>query len=140
MAGWCNGSAGFVHLWTLAHTTFDDDRLLTLAERAGWDAFDSVGDVASVCCGAAGVAYAALELHRYTGDAAWLGRARTLAERAAYTSDQASLVPGTEEAIVGRPESLFKGALGVALLAADLARPESACFPFYGEERWPAPT
>ena len=33
--------------------------------------------------------------------------------------------------------SLYKGELGVALLAADLDHPEQACMPFFGDEGWP---
>jgi hypothetical protein len=34
------------------------------------------------------------------------------------------------------PDSLYKGEVGVAALVADLARPEEAAQPFFGDEGW----
>ncbi|MFL6194775.1 MAG: lanthionine synthetase LanC family protein [Thermoanaerobaculia bacterium] len=117
MAGWCNGSAGFVFLWTLAG---DPD----LAEGAAWNAWEGPEGDPSLCCGLAGRAYALLHLWKSGADPEWLARARDLAERAARRWDAET------------PPSLFKGALGAAVLAADLARPEDAVFPFFEEEGW----
>ena len=36
MPGWCNGSAGYVFLWTQAHMATGDQRYLELAEGAAW--------------------------------------------------------------------------------------------------------
>jgi serine/threonine-protein kinase len=128
MAGWCNGTAGFVHLFTLAHRTTGDDRWLSLAERAAWHSWEAGGSVSSLCCGYTGQAYALLNLHRHNGDPAWLRRARELTARAA-------LAPwdGPE----GRDDSLYKGRVGVALLAADIEVPELARMPFVEPEGWP---
>ena len=60
------------------------------------------------------------------GGEVWLTRARELADRAAASIER------TAES----PDSLFKGAVGVAVLAADLAAPETAVFPFFEEEGW----
>ncbi len=49
MPGWCNGSAGYVFLWTLAHRAFGDPRLLELARGAAWDSFDSPDGGVSLC-------------------------------------------------------------------------------------------
>ena len=130
MNGWCNGSAGYVHLWTLAHRLLGDDRWLDLAEGAAWNAWEADGPVSQVCCGRAGCAYALLNLYRHTGDESWLGRARVVAERAAAES-----APGESE---GHDDSLYKGRLGPALLAADLEAPHDACQPFFEAEGWPA--
>ncbi len=127
MAGWCNGSAGFVFLWTLAAATFGDPRYGRLAEGAAWNAWEAPDAHGTLCCGLAGRAYALLNLHRHGGGGEWLARARELADRAAAAIER------TAEA----PDSLFKGAVGVAVLAADLARPEDAVFPFFEEEGWP---
>ena len=83
MAGWCNGTAGFVHLFTLAQRTTGDDRWLSLAERAAWQSWEAGGATSSLCCGYTGQAYALLNLHRHNGDPAWLRRARELTARAA---------------------------------------------------------
>jgi serine/threonine-protein kinase len=127
LSGWCNGSAGFVHLWTAAHSAFRDDRWADLAERAAWDAYLTPG-IAQLCCGLAGQAYGLLELYRHTGEHRWLTGAAELAIRAA-----ADVTAGTGGGYVDG--SLYKGELGVAVLAADLGRPETASMPFFGTMR-----
>lgn len=129
--GWCHGSAGYAHLWTLAHAMFREERFLRLAEGAAnhvWHGHQA-GAVqnGSLCCGHAGQGYALLSLYRYTGQTVWLERARSIAERAALTAGK------TE-----RPASLYKGCLGAALLAADLDFPELAATPMFESEGWPA--
>jgi hypothetical protein len=131
MSGWCNGSAGMVHLWTLAHRRTGDERFLWLAEGAAWNAWESEDQVNQLCCGRAGTAYALLSLFRRTRDEQWLRRARVLANRAA-----AHIGSAESE---GRVDSLYKGRTGVALLAADQAQPDAACHPFFEPEGWPPP-
>lgn len=126
MAGWCNGSAGFVFLWTLAHQVFGDPRYREMAEGAAWNAWEAPDPHGTLCCGLAGRAYALLNLWKHGGGEAWLTRARDLAQQAALSIER------TAEA----PDSLYKGAVGVAVLIADLARPEAAVFPFFEEEGW----
>jgi hypothetical protein len=121
IAGWCNGSAGFVFLWSLAHRMLGSERYLALAEGAAWDAWEAPGDNGTLCCGLAGRAYALLHLHGQDRGGGWLPRARELADRAAAAIERTA----------GTPDSLYKGALGVAVLAADLARPAGAAFPFF---------
>jgi serine/threonine-protein kinase len=128
MPGWCNGSAGFVHLWTLAHREGADPRHLDLAIGAAWNAWEGGATGAGVCCGAAGRAYALAHLAGHLDDPRWLARARALADRAAALGDAA----------LEKPDSLFKGRFGVALLAADLDRPDSAALPFFEDEGWRA--
>lgn len=126
MAGWCNGSAGFVFLWTLAHQILGEPRYRELAEGAAWNAWETPDLHGTLCCGLAGRAYALLNLWKHGGGEPWLTRARDLAGQAAHTIERAA------EAV----DSLYKGAVGVAVLAADLARPEAAVFPFFEEEGW----
>jgi serine/threonine-protein kinase len=126
MPGWCNGSAGFVFLWTLAQRMLGEDRFRPLAEGAAWNAWEAPDGVGSLCCGLAGRAYALLNLYRHGHGPEWLDRARELAERAAVAIERTS----------EPPHSLYKGALGVAVLAADLARPAEAAMPFFEEEGW----
>jgi serine/threonine-protein kinase len=127
MAGWCNGSAGFVFLWTLAETMLKEARYGRLAEGAAWNAWEAPDSNGTLCCGLAGRAYALLNLAKRGGGETWAIRARELADRAAASIER------TAES----PDSLFKGAVGVAVLAADLARPEEAVFPFFEDEGWP---
>jgi serine/threonine protein kinase len=123
--GWCNGSAGHVHLWTAAHQALRDQRWADLAERAAWDAYTTPA-VGQLCCGLAGQSYALLAWHRHTGEHRWLAAATELAARAA-----AEVHTGNADGyILG---SLHKGEIGIAVLAADLARPEAAAMPFFGQ-------
>src|SRR5436190_2247424 len=82
-ASWCNGSAGQVFLFALAHRLFGDAQWLQLAELAAWHAWDEPRANASLCCGTAGRAYALLNLYKQSGAKEWLSRARQLANDAA---------------------------------------------------------
>jgi serine/threonine protein kinase len=127
-ASWCNGAAGYVHLWTAAHRQLGDETYARLAQMAAWTAYEgqpaAPGDL---CCGFAGRAYALLCLYEYSGEPAWLARARRLADHAARSVRLESL----------RRDSLYKGEVGVALLTADLQAPEHACMPLFDAEGWP---
>jgi eukaryotic-like serine/threonine-protein kinase len=130
MPGWCQGSAGYVVLWSQAHRALGRAEYGALVERAAWNAWESDATVPSLCCGLVGRAYALLTCYRHTGDPRWLARARVLADRAARNT----------AAGIDRPYamSLFKGDVGLAVLAADLAAPEAACLPLFEEEGWPS--
>jgi serine/threonine-protein kinase len=56
----------------------------------------------------------------------WIERARTLADRAA----RAEPTPDVSA------YSLYKGRVGVAVLAADLETPSGSAMPFFEEEGW----
>jgi serine/threonine protein kinase len=129
-AGWCNGAAGHVPLWTLAHAQLADGRWGRLAELAGWSANDGpTAAPGDLCCGLAGRAYALLCLYRHTGEEAWLARARALAGRAAASVRVKSW----------RRDSLYQGGVGVALLAADVEEPNGACMPLFDSPAAVAP-
>ena len=118
--GWCNGSAGFVFLWTAAYDALGDERFLRLAEEAATHTAEEPLFTADLCCGSAGRAYALLNLYRHTGAKEWLSHARRMANHAAtYTGEQQ------------RANSLWKGELGIAVLVADLESPEEARMPFF---------
>ncbi len=121
MPGWCNGACGYVFLWTLAHRLLGEPRYLGLAAGAAFESWDSPQPGGTLCCGLAGRSYALLNLYRTTGDGLWLARARDLARRAAKGS------PTQED----YPHSLWKGELGLAVLAAGLERPEAARMPMF---------
>jgi len=134
MSGWCNGSAGYVFLWTLASRLLDNPGYLELALDAGWNAWESAEPGASLCCGLAGRGYALLNLYRCVGDPVWLQRARALTIRAARS-----------RAAHGEfPHSLYKGEFGIDVLAAELEEPEEARMPLFeplgyseGPREWP---
>ncbi|HUR81636.1 MAG TPA: lanthionine synthetase LanC family protein [Thermoanaerobaculia bacterium] len=121
MPGWCNGSAGQVFLFTLAHELLGDPQWLELAELAAWNNWDDFRGPISLCCGTAGRAYALLNFYKHTGATEWLARARHLANHAAENAASATQ----------RANSLWKGELGVAVLIADLASPENALMPLF---------
>jgi len=125
LTGWCNGSAGLVFLWDEALRQLGETGFAELCEGAAWHAWEGPDEGPDLCCGIAGRSYALLSLFRRTGEAAWLARAEALAER------------GIREALRqdDAPDSLFKGGLGVAVLGADLERPEAAAFPCFEEAR-----
>lgn len=127
MPGWCNGSTGFVFLWSAAHQALQDPRWLKLAVAAGQNAWEGPWGAGHLCCGRAGAAYAMLNLDRLTGDDVWRERARRLLSEAA----QVSLRPE-----LPHPASLYKGELGPAVLAAQWSRLDQARMPFFESEGW----
>lgn len=126
MSGWCNGGAGHVQTWLLAHAMFKAPRYLDLAIQSGSQALaDSLPRSAGfLCCGMTGVAYALLGLYRATAAPQWRDRAHRLAETA---------VSGIESPKLFR-YSLFRGAMGLALLRADLDNPRDATMPVFGPQ------
>jgi serine/threonine protein kinase len=127
-ASWCNGAAGYVHLWSLAHRYWDDGRYDQLAEQAAWTAYESADDApGGLCCGLAGRAYALLSRYKHTAEPRWLTRARLLGERAANRNAVQA----------HRRNSLYHGEVGIALLAADLQAPATASMPLFEAEGWP---
>jgi serine/threonine-protein kinase len=134
MPGWCNGNAGHVFLWTLAHELFGDPRHLDLARRAAWGTWEQGVHFHNVCCGAAGCAYAMLSLFRRTGEREWLARARGLGHRVATQPDPARSGSGDGAARAANPgdaHSLYKGDVGLIVLLDDLEDPDRARMPLF---------
>lgn len=123
--GWCNGTAGFVHLWTTAHRMLQDQRWLELAERAAWSTHAAHQRVGQLCCGLAGQTYALLDMYQHNGEQRWLSAARDLAARAGATVGHT----GMDSPLAA---SLHKGHLGTATLAAAVEQPEVATMPLFG--------
>jgi eukaryotic-like serine/threonine-protein kinase len=134
MPGWCNGSAGIAQLFALAYRLLRDPAYVEACAEAAWNAWEAPDKGGSLCCGLAGRAYSLLSLYRLLhadGDPAaedWLERARQQAE------DAAAEIAEVSEAA----DSLYKGRVGVAVLVADLARPEASAMPFCEDEGWGA--
>jgi serine/threonine-protein kinase len=120
--GWCHGAAGYVFVWNLARVVYADERFAELAERAAWLTAPP-SPITSLCCGAAGQAYAALNHFRSTGNERWLTRATVIARFAAEHGELAGDATS--------PLSLYKGHVGLALLAAELEDPERAAMPLF---------
>lgn len=120
--GWCHGNAGYVFLWNLARAVYRDAAFGELAECAAW-MIDFAGGATSLCCGGAGQAYAALNHYRSTGDEQWRSCAIRIANRAASDG-----VLGEDST---SPLSLYKGHVGLALLAVELECAERAAMPLF---------
>jgi serine/threonine-protein kinase len=132
-SSWCNGTAGMIHLWTRAHEMLNDTRYLKLAEGAGRHVTAVPGPLAQLCCGRPGQAYAMLTLYKHTGERRWLNHAHKFAEESCHLSP----VPVDTEP-PALHYALYKGALGSALLSADLEAPLHACMPLFESEGWAA--
>jgi eukaryotic-like serine/threonine-protein kinase len=130
-AGWCNGTAGMIHLWTSAHKTFGDARFLQLAEGAARHVISTPEDVCQICCGLPGQAYGLLNIYKHTGERHWYDHACTLARHSLHLSGLPS-----NAATPPRHYALYKGSLGTALLCADLDAPTEACMPMFESEGW----
>jgi eukaryotic-like serine/threonine-protein kinase len=121
MPGWCHGTAGYTMLFALAHEIMPQvPAYADLAERAAASCWNIHTPNSSLCCGNGGNGYAFLAAYRLTGAPVWLERAHATARRA---SRHASKFPFRD--------SLYKGALGVALLRIELDRPATAAMPLF---------
>jgi serine/threonine-protein kinase len=120
--GWCHGSAGYVHLWVLADQVLNDSRYLDLAKGAAWHTLTHAEKSSGqLCCGLSGQSYALLTLYRHTHDEKWLEPALMLGSKAVARATSSGL----------HIHSLYKGDVGIALLAADLANPGKSCVPMF---------
>ncbi len=132
LGGWCNGSAGFVHLWSLAHRLLLEPEWLLLAEGAGEDVRHAREEGPSLCCGLTGKAYSQLTLYKQTGNPGWLDNAISMARLAVRQTEMMAKTAGPRI-----PYSLYKGEVGLAVLVAELEHPESSAMPFFEDEAWP---
>lgn len=111
---WCHGAPGMVTSLAALPADADTDRVLDEAGALIWHA-GPLAKGAGLCHGTAGNGYAFLALHRRTGDARWLDRARAFAMHAITQCDAARAEHGR-----GR-YSLWTGDLGVAAYLTDCA-------------------
>lgn len=124
--GWCHGTAGYVHLWTTAYSMYGDAKYINLAEKSAWHTWTELDKTSSnLCCGLSGQSYALINIYKYTGDKKWLERARKIGNIAINGIGSYNL----------RNHSLYKGDVGVALLAEELSNPEYACMPLFESEQ-----
>jgi serine/threonine-protein kinase len=118
--GWCNGTAGHSLLFALAYDVLGRDEYAQAAVEAAESAHTTETGLGTLCCGLGGVAYALLCAHRITGDEKWRVRAEQAARSAAGCRLQSFY-----------PDSLYKGAVGIAVLAQDLRDPANAAMPVF---------
>ena len=130
-ASWCNGAAGYVFLWTQANRVTGDLRYFELAEGAASHAWENDTLNPNLCCGMAGRAYALLNFYRASGVASWLRRAKRMLERAVANAADFQGDGGSND---WRDGSLYKGNAALALLEADIERPQDARMPLFEPE------
>jgi len=111
MNSWCNGAPGLLHLWALAYRLTDNRLYLeTARETADYAVNQPPHRIGHLCCGAAGVAYGLLSLHRVDPEGPWLGHAEK------QTGLSLDGVLETDWNL-----SLYKGSAGRISLCLDLA-------------------
>lgn len=115
---WCTGDGGVTLLWARAYEHTGDVRFLRIARRAATSAMRWLPERPHLCCGAGGVAYAALALDRIDPGRQWRDRARRIAKRALRT-------PLTTR----WPSGLLWGHPGLACLEQDVAAARGGGFP-----------
>ena len=101
---WCNGSAGYVLLFTSAYGMTREEKFIRAAAGFAADAIQSADERLNLCCGCAGRAFALLALYQITGESKVLAAARDLCDRAQAQEGS----------------SLFNGAGGPAILAFEM--------------------
>ena len=126
MGGWCNGTAGHLQLWAAAARLVQKTRYVEVANRTAAEVLRSarLDPNPFLCCGASGAAYALLALSESTNKQVLVDGAFLLAEQAA----QQVMLPQFPAM------SLYRGPLGVAVLASDLRRSTAASMPMFGPE------
>ena len=127
-SGWCHGNAGYVFLFGLAFELTGEERFLELATGAAHGAWEATHKRRDLCCGLIGRAYALLKLHKLTDERPWLDRAAALAHRVAVDP---RFEPRYERA-------LYRGSVGLGVLAAELEFPRAAAHPLFEDDGWPA--
>ncbi|MFM6932197.1 MAG: lanthionine synthetase LanC family protein [Novosphingobium sp.] len=121
---WCNGNGGLIEMWLIAARVTGREEFAEIAILTGQNVCEEVSAANSICCGIAGQAYGLLSLYHHTGDRIWVERAHALCQIA--------------RSRIGEPTSLgnlYKSWVGVAVLEADLGRPEFAAMPLFGLPR-----
>ncbi len=117
--GWCNGTAGYICLFTQLYKLSKNSLYLLTAQKCAQTIIHRELYSTDLCCGLTGCAFSLLNLYQIDHDIIWLNKAKIYAESAVKNIHYHAL----------KPFSLLKGFLGVALLIAELDQPLSAVFP-----------
>ena len=111
MAGWCNGSAGVLHLYSLMYEYDNNAKWLEIARGLAWNVWESQDSIVDLCCGIAGRIFALQKIASIDNGAInWQEKSAHLAQRGL---EHAEKIQSEDHP----PHSLFKGQLGVALAA-----------------------
>jgi serine/threonine-protein kinase len=120
-SSWCNGSAGYVFLWTLLSAITGRKEFSDAARRAAEFSYYSGSDasIRDLCCGLAGRAYALLAVYHSTREELWRERA---SELVGHCHSEGTFL---------KKDSLYKGRLGPHLLATQLEANVLLPMPFF---------
>jgi serine/threonine-protein kinase len=123
MNSWCHGSPGHVYLWNLAHRSLGTSQYGNIAESAAVAVREEAGPNLTLCCGQAGHVFALLNQYRHSRDGRWL--------RAAEARVQGAVLRAADAIEGDWSHSLYKGDVGLALAALEVAYPEEARHPVF---------
>ena len=121
MPGWCNGVAGHLLLWTMLWKQSAQDQDREMLERVAWGVWESRSNLGNVCCGGSGQAVALACFAAAAGDPVWHSRATQLIDK---------LKPQWPKD--DRPQSLFRGELGMLLAQIECHAEAEVVFPVWG--------
>ncbi len=136
--GWCNGTAGVIPLFLLAHRLYGKDEFRVIAEWAAGHTASHADRQGHLCCGLAGRVFALLHMYRETGHGRWLDAARKLGRDLLDPQIPEQDLPRAcdPNQIAKNSHSLFWGPLGCALALEELRVPEQAVMPLFGDLEW----
>ncbi|XP_026740564.1 lanC-like protein 3 [Trichoplusia ni] len=123
---WCHGAPGTVYVMAKAYLIYKDQRFYDACVKAGEIVWNKglLRKGPGICHGVAGNGYVFLLLHRLTGDAKYLHRAKLFAD---FMNTEEFI---SEARLPDNPESLYEGSAGTVCFLSDLLIPDKAEFPF----------
>jgi serine/threonine-protein kinase len=123
MNSWCHGSPGHVYLWNAAHRLLGDTAYRDIAVAAAFATVEGQDPNTTLCCGQAGHVFALLNMYRHTQEGTWLRLASERLQNALVRND----------AVLGGlwRHSLYRGEVGLALAAVEIAYPDEARHPLF---------
>jgi serine/threonine-protein kinase len=123
MNSWCHGSPGHVYLWNAAYRALGVTAHRDIGAAAAIATVEDYGPNTTLCCGQAGHVFALLNMFRHTQDQMWLRFATERLHGALIQNDAVSAGPWSH--------SLYRGEVGLALAAVEIAYPEEARHPLF---------
>lgn len=127
MSGWCNGSAGIAMLLCETVQITKEKKYLPIIEKFIWHCWEDSATNPNLCCGLSGRAYALSYYALLSKKSIWHVRAQYLADKAIESSKTVNLKEMPTH-------SLYKGQLGVALMALEITNTDQVSMPFFASE------
>ena len=118
-SGWCHGAAGHALLWSAAARCYKSDQYADIASASAESiCATSGGSGPTLCCGLAGEGLSLFEIGRLTGREPFLRKGKELILKATASSSATSEM-----------HSLYRGAIGISLAAAESINPQKSSWP-----------